>query len=179
MVDMKEFVRIISKLDNGGLMLGDRFQPVHDMFEYSFGQIKKSGAHLVFVWRLHEGRYSDSNRYMKNYAIFDCIRNRQSLKELLKNENQRRTQQSTLRPYERMSYNLIRLCENYGDVIASLDESAIVSYGRKHRQDVLALITRNTDYLVFDNDFEFWSLSNLQMDAYKIVKFDRAALKQM
>lgn len=52
-------------------------------------------------------------------------------------------------------------------------------YARQHRHDVLALTTRNTDYLVFDDDFEFWSLSDLRIFELKIVKFNRAGLKEM
>lgn len=59
MVDMKEFLRVISKFDAGGLVLGGRYQPISDMFEYFFGEIKKAGANLVFFWCLHCGKYSD------------------------------------------------------------------------------------------------------------------------
>lgn len=172
MVDMKEFVRILSKFDDGGLVLGGRFQPVHDIFEYFFGKIKENGAQLVFFWRLDEGRFFDCKQYARNDDVFDCIRSHQSLKEHLGH---------TLRPCERMYYNLIQISENYGDAIFSCawDYSSILSYGRQYRHDVLALITRDTEYLVFDNEFEYWSLSGLQISELEIVKFDRVAIYEM
>lgn len=171
MVDTKEFLRIILKFDEGGLILGGRYQPINDLFEYFFGEIKKCGANLVFFWRLGDG---NTNRYMTNNEVFDFIKNHESLEEHLHDEKQQ-IRKNALRPCERYWYNLIQISKNYGDVFVSygMDIGTILSYARQHCDDILALVTRNTDYLVFDDDFEFWSLSDVHIFEFKIMKFDR------
>lgn len=75
---------------------------------------------------------------------------------------------------------MIRICENYGEVIVSCtDESAILSYGRRNQDNVLALLTRDTSFLVFDDKFEFWSMSYLLVREIKVAKFDRQAIKNV
>lgn len=188
MVDMKEFTRFILQLDEGGLILGGRFQPINDLFEYFFGEIHKKGAKLVFFCCLSEGKYSDINQHRKNYAIYDCIRKHQSLKDHLHNEQRlfgnvgkKEISAWSLRPFERIWYNLIPIAEKYGEVFMNyaFGLREIFSYARQNKGDVLALITRDTSYLIYDDEFEFWSLSKLQILALKIEKFDRQALKKV
>lgn len=177
MVDMKEFVRVILRFDEGGQILGGRFQPINDIFEYFFGQIKKKGAKLVFFWRVGGG----INHYRTHVEVFDRIRNHRSLKEFLLNKRRQfEKDPNAMNPDERLCFNLTQISKIYGDIFVTsqLDEGAILSYARQNRNDVLSLITRNTDYLMFDDDFEFWSLSNIQIFEFKILKFDRDNLRK-
>lgn len=147
-VDLKELCKTLGDkakrwqsfevaLSNGG-----RFQKFNEILDYFFGEMKRSGADLVFIARIQEGRYIDIRLY----------------KSL------------SLRPTERIWYNMLHsICSKYGRVITTygLDKRSILSYARENR-DIMALITRKTEFLVHKGDFKIWSLTKVKFRHLKI-----------
>lgn len=175
---MKPFLQFLLKCDEGGMILGGRFQPIIDIFEYFCGEIKKKGANLVFFWRLIEGKLYYIDEFMTNNEAYDCIKNHQSIKEYLSNE---KLSYDKPRPHDRIWYNLIRISQKYGEIYLNYasEGGPILAYARQNKTNVLSLITRETDYLIYNDEFEFWSLSNFQLFEFKIVKFDRHILNEV
>lgn len=178
MVDIKEFIRFIYKFDKGGLVVGGRYHPIHDIFENFFGEMRRNDARLVSFWILFDGKFDNWNYRKNHHAVFDCIKNQESLADHLQKENRQPTN-ILESPCERIYYNVIRLPESHGDVIVSCtpNECSILSYPRQHYKDTFALITGNTDYLVFDDDFDFWTISTLKIYHFSIEEIDWGALK--
>lgn len=176
-VDLKEFIRAITGVDEGGLILGGRWEHINQIFDYFFGEIQKMNAHLVFICQLNEGKYRDINHFWNNNDVFDCIKYHKSLKSHLEFEKTQ-ARHSTLRPIERFNYNLMTLCRKYGQVYANygLNRRAILTYTRQNQREVLAVMTRNTEFLVFNDDFRFWSLSDIDFCGLKIWQFCRQKL---
>ncbi|XP_055326137.1 uncharacterized protein LOC129579973 [Sitodiplosis mosellana] len=149
-IDVKELVRVLGDRCSDhsfarGLRLGGQFRKFNEILEYFFDEMKKAGANLLFVARLNEGRYRDfPNRW----------------------------ESSTLYPNERLLYNLMQVCSKYGQVSVyyRLGKRSILSYAREHRNNVMALITRNAPFLVYDIDFSLWCLCNVDFFELKIVK---------
>lgn len=133
---------------------------------------------MFFDARLNEGRFKDINNFQSCEKIYGIIAEHGSLKPSRKpaaNLNH------TLRPNDRIWYNLLQICSKYGEVNASygMGKKSILAYTRAHRDDVIAVITRNTEYFIYDVDFDFWSLSDLRLDTLKIAKFCRKTLNEM
>lgn len=178
LVDLKEFARIVIQFDEEGYILGGRFDFINKLCNYFFGEIKKSGANLVFFCELNEGRFRNIEQFAKNDAVFNCIENGSSLKSFLNNVREGEWGSSNLRPNERITFNLITLCKRYGRVFCSygMNKEHILAYSRQSHHNVKALITRDTEYLVYRGDFEFWTLSNVDLCELKITRINRRNL---
>lgn len=130
------------------LTYGGRFEKFNEILEYFFDEMKRTGANLVFIARLNEGRYKD----VKAFKL------------------------SSLRPNERLWYNILHsICSKYGEVHVNygMDKCAILAYAREIQANVMALITRNTEFLVYDGDYQLWSLNDVNFRYLKIVQFHR------
>lgn len=54
-----------------------------------------------------------------------------------------------------------------------------MAYTREYRDDFMAIIVRDTKFLVHEIDCEFWSLSHIEFNTLKIVRFDRQMLYEV
>lgn len=148
--------------------MGGRFNIINELFGYFFNEIKKWRTNLVFMVSLDEDRFKDINDFPNNFDAFDCIANQQSLKIHLDNVALQNT--LTVRPSERILYNLLSLCKEYGDLHVNygLGKRAMLAYAREYRKDVLSIMTLNTELLSFNDDFQYWSLSEVNFTELKI-----------
>lgn len=176
-VDLKELSRVFAKIDEGGLILGGRFNLINELFGYFFDKIKKCPANLVFMASLDEDRFKDIDQFSDNLHAFECIANRQSLKTYL--DRFARKNHSTVRPSERIFHNLLLLCKNYGQLHVNygLGKRAMLAYAREYREKVLSIITHNSEMLSFDDDFQYWSLSGVNFTDLKIAFVCRQEVK--
>ncbi|XP_055326140.1 uncharacterized protein LOC129579976 isoform X2 [Sitodiplosis mosellana] len=153
-IDLKELNRVLGDRVNRhqtfemALFNGGRYQKFNEILEYFFGEMKISGANLVFIARLDEGKYKDIKAFKSSSA----------------------------RPNERMLFNMLHsICSKFGEVHVSygLKKCAIVAYVHQHRDNIMALITRDTNFLVFSDVYELWSLNEVDFRYLKIARFDR------
>lgn len=166
-------------IDEGGLILGGRYQKFNEILEYFFREMKKAGADLVFIVRLDEGKLRDIDKFRSTYSAYDCVMKRKSLNNFLS-----RTMglHLTLRPNERVFYNLMHsICPKYGKQynFYGLGKTPLVAYARANRENVMAMITRNTEFLVHEGDFQYWSLSDVDFCELSIATFCRRKLHEM
>lgn len=78
----------------------------------------------------------------------------------------------------RFLYNLMQICSNYGEVYTQLNgiEFSIDQYAREHSDEVLAMIQSDTDFLLFDSQYQYWSLTDLDISRYKTKIYSRDIL---
>lgn len=179
MIDLKELNRVIEKIDEGGLILGGRFAKINEIVEYFFDEIKKCNANLVFFARLDEGKYKNIDIFSSTFPAYVCISQRKCLKTYLRsNHGSKQKYASNLYPSERVWFNLQQICTKYGQFYVNygLSKRAILAYTREKREDVMAVMTRNTEFFVHNCNFEYWSLSDIDFSALKIAKFCRERL---
>lgn len=169
---------MIEEIDKGGLVYGGRFDQINNIMDYFFAEIKKCKANLVFFARLDEGKYKDIGMFAPINGCYDCISQRKCLNSYL-NRNQSKNS-STLYPNERIWYNLQQIAAKYGKLYVNygLSKQAILAYAKEKRGEVMAIMTRNTEFLVHSCDFEYWSLSDVDFNTLKIAKFCRWKLDQ-
>lgn len=176
-IDLKEMNKVLSNMDRDGLVIGGRFERINEILEYFFGELEKCNAKLVFIARLHDGRFEDIDEYQPCNKTYVSIEKHGSIK---KNPN-KFPRSCPLRPNERTWYNLLHICSKYGDVIGcyNLCMRSILAYTRKSRDEILAVITRDTEYFVYNVDFAYWSLSDIELNTLKITKFCRETLNKV
>lgn len=182
-VDLKEFAHAIAGSDREGYTLGGRFDYINALANYFFGEIKKSGANLVFFCSLHVYEGFSFLKNFENFAkpdqVFDCIRNQQSLRQFFANSKDGVWRISrVVRPIERIAFNLMQLCQQYGQVFCSygLNKAHILAYIRQPEHNVRALLVRDTEYLVYSGDYEFWALTDVYFYEMEIVRYNRQNL---
>lgn len=166
-------------MDEDALLLGGDFDTRNKMLEYFFSEIKDCGAKLVFIARLDDKRYMDIDEFEPFFRIYDSIAKNGSLKKRKHAAtNKPRQMSGALRPNERMWYNLLKICSEYGEVKANygLCLRSVFAYVREYRDDVMAEITRDTEFFIYDVNFEFWSLSAIELNTLKITSFSRQLL---
>lgn len=132
---------------------GGMFRRCNDMLKYFFGEMRKANANLIFIARLCESSYSDVDRF----------------------------KHSSLKPNERLWYNLLHsICSEYGTIYMcyGLDKRAIYSCERQYRDVVMALISRDTEYTLYDGNYQVWSLSDFNIRFLKIARIDRGKLRE-
>lgn len=129
---------------------GGRYQKFNETLEYFFGEMKKANAKLVFIARIKQRRPNDNKEYNRHDLLLD----------------------------DHLWYNLMNnICPKYGQVYTLYgNQSTTLAYARQQRGDVMAFVTRNTQFLVYDSNFTYWSLSHLDIYNLKIMKFCRSTL---
>lgn len=143
--------------------------------------MKKCQANLVFIVRLDfadviEKKKKDVSKFQKIPSIYDSIIQSKLLKAL--DEIKRMPWKfATLRPSDRTKFNLLTsICSKYGQIETyhGMSKRSIITYSRQNK--VMAAITRNTEYLVHDGDFEYWCLADVHFCELKIAHYNRRKL---
>lgn len=69
-------------------------------------------------------------------------------------------------------FNMDRFVRHYGEIHVNYVQhnQEIARYAKQHANEVLAIITNNTDFMAFEGDFQFWKANNtnvLNMTCYR------------
>lgn len=182
-VDVKEVIKIMSRIDQGGLILGGRYQKMNEILDYFFREMKKANANLVFFVELDEGMLKNVDQYPKILPVYNGIIKKKSLKHQENECSDKRVNcTSDLRPSERILYNFMHsICYKYGQVNISygIQMCGILAYARENRENVMCVITRDTEFFVYNSDFQYWSLSDVQFCELKIAFFSIQQIKEV
>lgn len=180
-VDFQELVKIVECINKLELMLGGRFQRMNQFVDYFFGEIKKCNAKLIFIANFNEDRFQKITRLhgLHTKLGYSTIAGRGSLQPSLLPKD--KFDPASANPTERIQYNLLQICSKYGEINGNYDSStkAILAYTRDNRNNVMAVMTRNTEYFIYDVNFEYWNLSDIELEAVKITKFCRKKLNEV
>lgn len=182
MIDVKELKYLVEEINDDALTLGGGFESVNDILDYFFSEIKKCKAKMVFIARM--SRVENIDRVKPFFEIYDIIDRKGCLKKKVPRQMSSTyydTNEMDLRPIERLWYNLLKICSKYGEVTANvgLSKRSVLAYTREYRDDVMAIIVRDTKFLVHEIDCQFWSLSHIEFNTLKIVRFDRQKLYEV
>lgn len=158
-------------MDERNLILGGRIQKYIEIVEYFISEIKESKANLVFFARLSEVGLKHMDEYESNVDAFDCIKQYHNLRRFSN------TNRGT-RPNERFWYNLLQLCEKYGQINVHYWKHlrSIKRYIENNEGNILAIMTSEIKFLTLKYDFEYLSLSHVDFFDVKITKIYRKTL---
>lgn len=190
LIDLKEIAHNFVQTDEIGLILGGRYDYYNKMLSMFLDNLKKTGAKLVFF--MPGKKYTDDlpffipkseDNYAESLKILDEIEknsNRNSLQEMLKAKNK---YSSDIRMELSFNYNLKKLVHrftNVNDVHTNhiRHNQEIARYANEHADEVLAVISNDTDFLAFEGEFEYWRANGINYKQLTALQYDKQKLHE-
>lgn len=182
-IDLKELSHILGAKDEIGIILGGRYSKYNAMTKRFLDQLKAINAKLVFfsvgkklndtteMFILHSEK-----KYVKYLSLLDTIENGNDLTAYLRNKNKFAPDIRMTLP---INFNLNKICRQYGELKVTYvcHNKEIAEFLSKNTDEILSIITNDTDFLAFDGDFQFWSANNLHLTKLDCVRFCKVKLK--
>lgn len=160
--------------DSDSLILGGRYAMYNEKVNFFFSELKACGANLVFFCRpflnsLNEDLILEAFDRVVEKDLDWFQRNQRNKKNLF--------------PWhldKRFLYNLVNIIAKYGDVYTQLfgTYQRIIEYSSDLSNHVLAMIQHDTDFLLSNGHYQYWSLADLDILNLKTKKYCRENLYQ-
>lgn len=163
------FIKILAKIDQNFLIYGGQYENYNKKIARFFEKLIEFGAELVFFFRpyLH-----DIAEKTVSEAYDHAVRSQKELQEF-KAQQEKLGKLFPWHMDKRFFYNLSRICSKYGEIHTVFDGITfrIVQYAREHCDEVLAMIMHDTDLLLFDGEYKYWNLADLNIVDFTCKKY--------
>ncbi|XP_053690965.1 uncharacterized protein LOC128739496 [Sabethes cyaneus] len=178
-VDLKSLCGLISEKDLPGLLCGGRYEVVFRQLDHFFHELTELGVELVFfndgsiqqvkfaTWKERQMRKYNTSIDIIN-AVDTNVYNLNSLVARYHNEIPRNTR-----------YSLQEAAQKHGTYKLSIESECdqdLATYATLHK--ALAIITDDTDFLIFDGPWRIWVSSTFDMVNLTIFEYSRTNLLQ-
>lgn len=171
-INFNHFVKILAKIDRNSLIIGGEYDSYNKKITKFFDKLRECNAKLVFFIR-------PFLNHMDKKTIFDAYDHavRNSL-DRFKTDLEKMGKHFPWHLDKRFLYNLVQICSEYGEIHTLCNGITfnIVQYARQHQDEVLAMIQHDTDYLLFEGQYQYWSLADLDILRFKTKKYCRDIL---
>lgn len=79
-----------------------------------------------------------------------------------------------------MSLNLYKIAREYGEIHTNYfrHNQEMAQYLQQHDDSVLAIITNDTDFMVFDGNYQFWRANDIDMNGMSVFGYCRKKLRE-
>lgn len=167
--------------------LGGSFEYYNRGLKYFIKNLRKTNANLVFF--MAGGKYSDDlpffipareYAYMSCLGILDNINRFSDVKELISaiRNDKYKTFGYEFRMILPFDHNVERLVRQYGDFHVNYIQhnQEIARYAKQHADNVLAIITNDTDFMGFEGDFQFWRANGINNKNLNCTRYSRHKL---
>ncbi|XP_055320075.1 uncharacterized protein LOC129577310 [Sitodiplosis mosellana] len=166
-INLVRFVKILAKIDRNSLIVGGQYDIYNKKITKFFEKLREWNAKLVFFCRPFLNDIDEAtiaNAY--NHAV------RNSLPEFMLDQ-MKMGRWSPCHMDKRFLYNLMQICSGYGEVYTHMHGATfnIVQYAREHSDEVLAMIDNDTDFLLFEGEYQYWSLADLDILRFQTKKY--------
>lgn len=136
-------------------------------------KLKATGARLIFFSDLNPQK-SNFDKWLKrrdesaalNVELYDMIRQKNSLNEIIENHKKDLNLSA-------VSFGLSMIARKYGELRYAVDyecDLEMIRFATENK--AFAVVTNDSDALIFDGDFNFWSAKDFGID-----KYDRNSIK--
>lgn len=172
-IDMKEMIHF----DTGRvhIALGGHFYLLTRYLKIFLQRLKQTGAELVF--------FHPAQEITDELELFIPLSERsyvQAIDILDKVTAHRadRIDSEELRIAPTFGYNALRLAEQLGELRVNYvrHNQEIAKYVKEHENDVLAILSNDFNFIVFEGDFQLWKVNELNMNQMTTVRICRKAL---
>lgn len=169
LIDLKEISHVLVQHDEIGLILGGKYDHYNKMMKIFLENLQRTKAELVFF---HAGKkYTDDieffipkqeDDYMNCIEILNKIEEQSDLRAYLVEKNKL---SQDIRMTLSFQYNLLKLVRRFGTVQINYvrHNQEIAKYANEHSDDVLAVISNDTDFMAFDGDFQYWPANTINI----------------
>ncbi|XP_055304268.1 uncharacterized protein LOC129569458 [Sitodiplosis mosellana] len=172
---LNHFIQILANMDKGSndLILGGRYAIYNEKVKCFFNELTACGANLVFFCRpfLNDPK---ENLISKAFALVE----RKNLTKFRKIKAEIANFFFIWHLDKRFLYNLVNICADYGPVYTQLFGfyAKITEYASDPSNHVLAMIQHDTDFLLCDSNYQYWSLADLDFERLTTKKYCRDTL---
>lgn len=182
LIDLREVPHVFMQSDEMGQILGGRFDQYNKAMLKFLEKFAETNAKLVFF--AAGKKYTDDlekfilkreEAYEHYTDLWDKIKDESNLQNLL-DKSKRVYWSFGMTPS--FNYNLDKVVRKYGDFHVNYVQhnQEIARYAKKHSDEVLAVITNDTDFMAFEGDFQFWRANGIDVDAMTCVRYCRRTL---
>jgi hypothetical protein len=157
-----------------------RFSVFSDMYHSIFRRLKAAGAHLVFFLDGPNQTEKDAVSLERQNVKYDnCC----AFLDLMKTGIPAKTLVETAGDLIPASHVFLtefkNICQQYGKMYVSfLNECNLEIVEYAHHVKALAVITDDSDFLIYPGGFRFWSTKNLNTEMLTTMEYDRRALRK-
>ncbi|XP_053690969.1 uncharacterized protein LOC128739501 [Sabethes cyaneus] len=178
-IDLKTLCGLISENDRPGLLCGGRYEAVYRQLDRFFHDLTELGVELVFfshgpvqklqfdTWeRKQLQKYNDSIDIIN--AIDTEVLNLNTLVDRYRDKIPNNTR-----------YSAQEIAKKHGTYKLAIEidcDQDLTAYATSHR--AMAIITSDTDFLIFDGSWRIWVSSSLDMENLTIFEYSRTNLLQ-
>lgn len=177
LIDLKEAAHIFVQRDEIGVILGGRFDHYNKMFKQFLENLSKTKAKLVFF--VAGNKYTEDlqffipkreSEYLNTLNILDTIESKSDLKAFLSEKNK---YSADIRMALAFDYNLKKLSRRFGDFHVNYvrHNQEIARYAKQHADEVLAVITNDTDFMAFEGDFQYWRANGINYKNLTCIRY--------
>lgn len=159
------------------LFCGGRHHMYFKMFAKIFADLKACGATLVFFSDLNVQRFKidewsrrRNDEYDASLMLYDQIAKGLTVKEILKTRDNPKTLMTAFSA-------VMTEAENYGAVYYSTQhecDAELAKYARDN--DAVAVLANDTDFLIFEGDWRYWSASDINLNTLDTIELNRKVL---
>lgn len=174
---MMGFVHIFGK-SNMELKLGGRHVVYLRQFESFLDELKRAGALLLFCC---DGQLQDVK--IDEWCLRREDEHKQSIKILTDSNGSARVDGPKHRRFacKSLMNDLMKtIADNqYGEIVISTEmdcDTIVANYALS--QNALAVIASDSDYFIFDGDFQLWEVGSLKLETFSVQSFDRKLLRE-
>lgn len=186
LIDLKELTHIFMERGELGFIMGGHYELYNRLFRHFFDNLSKTDAKLVFF--MAGFKNTDDLQFFvprreEDYAyhldVLDKIESRCDMKALV--DNTRNLQHlSNVRMSVSFDHNLMRLARRYGELRVNFfrHNQEIARFANDHADQVLAIITNDTDFLAFEGDFQFWRAHGIRKRELECKRYCKIKLRE-
>lgn len=179
LIDLKEFSQIVVQRDEVGLICGGRHPNYIFLFRRFLDSLKKTGVNLIFF--VPGKKLNDDPSifipkrdidYRKHLTWLDQIDAGIPIRKVLDQKNRRHPDRRATFAVE---YNAIKVCRQFGDVYFNYyrHNQEIAQYANRQKDEVLAIVSNDTDFLVFGGSYQFWSCNDIDLKEMTTTQYCR------
>lgn len=145
-----------------------------------FDRLKRLNAELVFFMHVH--KYTDDVKLFIPNAeedYIECL----SIMENAVNKNRskgKRPGEENVRIPFTFEYNSFRLAKQFGTVNINYfrHNQEIAKYLKLHENEILSIISNDTDFAIFDGDYQFWYVNEMNMKEMMVGRINNLQVHQ-
>lgn len=182
-IDFDGLANAVGRRDDADNLCGGRHQFVTEKCTRLLNALKATGCTLVFFADLNiqKGKSNEwlnrrNDEFQTYVELYNLISDGRSFEEILNKNNTWYALSSTFQTFAEIAHS-------YGEFYYSVRHECdleIAQYATRHK--AMAVITNDTDFLIFEGNWKFWCSKSIQITSsnqLKTVEYDRNALANL
>lgn len=160
---------MVVQRDETGLICGGRHQLYIRAIRKFLTNLQDTGVKLIFFapgTKLNDAPQifipKREEEYQKYIKLLDRIDQGVPIRRIIQQKNRK---VKDIRATHSIEYNATIVCKQFGEVYFNYvrHNQEIAHYAQKHKDDVMAIIAGDTDFLVFEGDYQYWPAIDMDL----------------